>query len=78
LTTQLHLVPSSKNTWRYVSTPEYVFMVWCLVKHRNNFTLTLPSAVVAIRNDSLTAFDISGVQSLWSYDQNRPFVGLIL
>jgi hypothetical protein len=27
-----------KNAWRYTSTPQYVFMAWCLVKHRDNFT----------------------------------------
>jgi hypothetical protein len=26
-----------KNAWSFTSTPPYVFMVWCLVKHRNNF-----------------------------------------
>jgi hypothetical protein len=29
--------PSSaevKNAWSYTSTPQYVFMAWCLVKHR--------------------------------------------
>jgi hypothetical protein len=34
--------PSSaevKNTWSYTSTPPYVFMAWCLVKYRDNFTL---------------------------------------
>jgi hypothetical protein len=38
-----HSSPSSaiKNVWSYISTPQYVFMVWCLVKHRNNFTFTL-------------------------------------
>jgi hypothetical protein len=37
-----HSPPSSaevKNAWRYTSTPQYVFMSWCLVKHRDNFTL---------------------------------------
>jgi hypothetical protein len=32
--------PSSaevKNAWSYTSTPSYVFMKWCLVKHRDNF-----------------------------------------
>jgi hypothetical protein len=28
-----------KNAWSYTSTPQYAFMVWCLVKHRDNFTL---------------------------------------
>jgi hypothetical protein len=38
-----HSPPSSaevKNTWSYTSTPQYVFMAWCLVKHRDNFTFT--------------------------------------
>jgi hypothetical protein len=30
-----------KNEWSYTSTPEYVSMAWCLVKHRDNFTFTL-------------------------------------
>jgi hypothetical protein len=29
-----------KNVWSYTCTPQYVFMVWCLVKHRDNFTFT--------------------------------------
>jgi hypothetical protein len=28
-----------KNEWRYIFTPQYVFMAWCLVKYRDNFTL---------------------------------------
>jgi hypothetical protein len=38
-----HSPPSSaevKNEWSYISTPQYVFMAWCLVKHRDNFTFT--------------------------------------
>jgi hypothetical protein len=38
-----HSRPSSaevKNS-RCTSTPQYVFMEWCLVKHRDNFTFTL-------------------------------------
>jgi hypothetical protein len=33
--------PSSagvKNAWSYTSTPQYVFMAWYLVKHRDHFT----------------------------------------
>jgi hypothetical protein len=36
-----HSPPSSaevKNAWRYTSTPQYVFMEWRIVKHRDNFT----------------------------------------
>jgi hypothetical protein len=32
VTTHLHLVPRSKNSWSYTSTPQYVFMAWCSVK----------------------------------------------
>jgi hypothetical protein len=38
-----HSPPSSaevKNAWSYNSTPQYVFIAWCLVKHRDNFTFT--------------------------------------
>jgi hypothetical protein len=40
-----HSPPSSaevKNALSYTSTPQYVFKVWCLVKHRDKFTCTLP------------------------------------
>jgi hypothetical protein len=36
--------PSSaevKNEWSYTSTPQYVFVAWCLVKHTDNFTFFL-------------------------------------
>jgi hypothetical protein len=39
-----HSPPSSakvKNAYSYTSTPPYDFMTWCLVKHRDNFTLPL-------------------------------------
>jgi hypothetical protein len=32
LTTHLHLVPRSRNEWRYTSTPQHAFLAWCLVK----------------------------------------------
>jgi hypothetical protein len=39
-----HSPPSSaevKNAWSYNSAPQYAFMAWCLVKHRDNFTFYL-------------------------------------
>jgi hypothetical protein len=39
-----HSPPSNaevKKVWSYTSTPQYVFMAWCLVKHREDFTFTL-------------------------------------
>jgi hypothetical protein len=35
--------PSStevKNAWSYTSTPQHVFMMWCLVKNGDTFTFT--------------------------------------
>jgi hypothetical protein len=31
----------SKNAWSYTSTAHYVFIAWCLVKHKGNFAFTL-------------------------------------
>jgi hypothetical protein len=28
------------NAWSYTSTPQYVFIAWCFVKHSDNFTFT--------------------------------------
>jgi len=39
-----HFRPSNaevKNAWSYTFTPPYLFMAWCLVKYRGNFTLPL-------------------------------------
>jgi hypothetical protein len=36
-----HSPPSNaevENAWSYTSTPPYVYMAWCLVKYRDNFT----------------------------------------
>jgi len=41
-----HLHPSNtkvKNVWSYISTLSYVFMVQCLIRHRDNFTITYGS-----------------------------------
>jgi len=47
------VVPSSaevKNAWRHTLLPQYAFMAWCLVKHRDNFTFTL-------------AFNVNGLEA---------------
>jgi hypothetical protein len=39
-----HSSPSNaevKNAWSYTSTPTYVFMEWCLVRNRDDFTFAL-------------------------------------
>jgi hypothetical protein len=44
LTTHLLLLLRSKNAWRYTSTPQYIFMAWCLVKAQRQVypTILLP------------------------------------
>jgi len=32
------------NAWNYASTLEHVFMVWCLIKHRDKFALLSSSS----------------------------------
>jgi hypothetical protein len=58
MTTHLHLVPRSKNAWSYTFTPQYVFMAWYLVKHRDNFTFTLPYLWINPVPHNKTAVDI--------------------
>jgi hypothetical protein len=38
-----HSPPSStkvRNWWSYTFTPPYIFLVWCLIKPKNNLTFT--------------------------------------
>jgi len=49
------------HAWRYTSTPPYVFMVWCLIKHRVNFTCIFTFTLL----DNLSLILLS-VETLWS------------
>jgi hypothetical protein len=40
-----HLVPRLRLRGAIPPLPQSVFMAWCLVKHRDNFTFTLPTNV---------------------------------
>jgi len=54
------LPPSSaevKNAWSYTFAPQHVFMAWCLVKHRNNFTFTFTFTGQRISDDWLEDWD---------------------
>jgi hypothetical protein len=52
LTTYLHLVPTSKNAWSYISTPQYALMAWCSVKKG---TGTLPFIYIYISTRAVIA-----------------------
>jgi len=41
LTTHLHLVPMTRMCGAIPPLPQYIFMAWFLVKHRDNFTFAL-------------------------------------
>jgi hypothetical protein len=46
-----HSPPSSaevKNAWSYTSTPPYVFMTWCLIKHTFTLSLSLSQGCIWI------------------------------
>jgi hypothetical protein len=34
-----------KNEWSYTSTPPYVFLTWCLINHRDDFTYSFTLVV---------------------------------
>jgi len=40
------------NAWYYTSTPPYVFMVWRLVKHRDNFAFICVCVSIALSTAS--------------------------
>jgi hypothetical protein len=40
-----------KNVWSYTSAPQYTFMAWCLVKHRDKFTFYLYFTPNKVRKD---------------------------
>jgi hypothetical protein len=44
LTTHLHIVPRSRMCGAIPPFPQYVFLAWCLVKHRDNFTFIYSKA----------------------------------
>jgi hypothetical protein len=66
MTTHLHLVPRSKNAWSYTSTPQYVFMAWCLVKRRDNFTFT-SSCLVKVKSLRLAKYHALKAHGRWRY-----------
>jgi hypothetical protein len=42
-TISLSTSAEAKNICSYTSNPSYIFMVWCLIKHGENFTFTFYS-----------------------------------
>jgi hypothetical protein len=65
-----HSAPSStevKNAWSYTSTPQYVFLAWCSVKRRDNFTFYAFPHVIPL-SKMIPRYFI-----LFTKAMNRPF-----
>lgn len=60
------------NAWSHAFTPPYAIMVWCLLKHRNNFAFT----VVVADNMYITQQTyIMYAWTFWSFNiGTRPYV----
>jgi hypothetical protein len=62
-----------KNAWSYISTPQYVFLVWCLVKHRDNFTFLVHAFEIQIYSYKAITLRIYH----WvEYETNFPSISL--
>jgi hypothetical protein len=65
-----HSPPSStevKIAWSYTSTPQYVFMAWCLVKYRDNFTFTFQEASSVLTSYPVRYFE-PNTEVKWTED----------
>ena len=40
----------TKNEWSHISTTPYVLIKWCLIKHCNNFAVTILGGLTALRS----------------------------
>jgi hypothetical protein len=59
-----HSPPSSfevKIAWRYTSTPQYVFMAWCPVKHRD-FTFIIIIIIIMDYKCTLPKYGINSAR----------------
>jgi len=68
LSTDLHLVPGSKNAWSYTFTPQYAFMAWCAVKRSTGTTSSSPSPLPYV-----SRITPSGVFRITTSEVMNPF-----
>jgi hypothetical protein len=55
-----------KNPWSHMSIPPYVFVVWCLIKHQDNFTF--PTKCYNLSCDTAVKYAIHNKPPLPSYE----------
>jgi hypothetical protein len=64
-----------KNAWICTSTPQYVLMAWCLVKHKDNFTFTFPCNIVNGNGNECWVTPLFAViTSLWAISRAEHWV----
>jgi hypothetical protein len=56
--------------------PLYVYMAWCLVKHRDNFTFTLPLQISTVPGIQKDACAINNTVSMYCYGILIPYYDL--
>jgi len=64
LSTHLHLVPRSRMRGVINPLPQYAFM-WCLVKHRDNFTFTFTNFAL-LNRPTKPVQSVFQIDSVWS------------
>jgi hypothetical protein len=55
-----------KNPWSHMSIPPYVFVVWCLIKHQDNFTF--PTKCYSLSCDTALKYAINNKPPLPPYE----------
>jgi hypothetical protein len=60
------------GAWSYTSTPPYVFMALCLVKHRDNYTFSLPRLGPAVAHVlKIFTFSVVDWGGVWEYHTEK-------
>jgi hypothetical protein len=75
LTIHLHLL-SRLRMWSYTSSPSYIFMAYCLIKHKENFTF-LPIHQFYTKPSNILSGMVFWVVMPYSSVTSRLFVGTI-
>jgi hypothetical protein len=75
LAAHLHLV-EVKEWWLYTSTPPHIFVAWCLIKQRDNFTLTFNLS--GTKTTAKIRIVLQPAESCYMLVQSRKYSGHIL
>jgi hypothetical protein len=54
-----------ENAWSYMSASPYVFMTWCLLKHRNKFTVPYLTMKVKVKLSLCFLTERQSMKAYW-------------